>query len=294
MLPDLPVFVPKQVYVLSGKFLWLLCRRVQLQTPLRGRGLQFEETKQGIVLRTTVQANVAASLSLSSYDFKASWSGTNIAIASGNVISPNWGTVDQDNPAPTDWTEIYTISATTLAIADGQSVWAKITWTKTDLALDGPLSLTGSTSHIVYGGAGGAGGDGGGGGGGGASGGTGGTGGAGANATATAPGGVGLNASGGNSPGSGSGTAADGGDGGDGGAGGAGESKSFTHYTRMLANLRRWSRYTAELVVSTNKPAAYSHTETYVRLASVSGGVITQHHAGQIIITPSMVDFITP
>lgn len=290
MLPDLPAFGPFTAHLLSGKYLARMRERIVGQTPIAGQGIRFDETPHGIIVHADGGGNTTAINIV--FEFQASWSGTNVAVAGGNVLAPDWGTVNQDNPLPTDWLKATSIAGATLAVASGESIWLKITWTKTDLALSGPLSLTGSTTHTVYGGAGGAGGDGGGGGGGGASAGAGTAGSAGANATATDPGAEGTNAAGGSSPGEGNGTAADGGDGGDGGAGGAGESKTFTHYTRLLTTLRRYEVYTAEFFVNAN-PAS-THTETYVRLASVSGGSITQHHAGQIVVVPSMVNFVVP
>lgn len=291
MLPDLPVFVPKKAHLLTGKYLDILRARIIGQTPVAGQGIRLEETPHGMVIHGDGGGGAVASII---YDFKATWSGASVSIAAGKVLSPTWGTIDQDNPLPTDWLASTSVAAATMVVANGESVWLKIVWTKSDVALSGPLSATGSTTHTVYGGAGGAGGDGGGGGGGGASAGAGSAGAAGADATATDPGGEGINAAGGNSPGEGNGTSADGGDGGDGGAGGAGESKSFTHYTRLLTTLRRWELYTAEFHVAASKPGTVSNTETYVRLCSVSGGSITQHHAGQVVVMPSMVNFVVP
>lgn len=292
MLPDLPGFNPFAAHVLTGKYLLRLRERIASQTPIAGQGIRLEETAHGMVIHA--DGGNAGTAPVTNYDFKASWSGANLAIAAGKVLTATWGTIDQDNPLPTDWLASTSVAAATLTVASGESVWLKIGWTQTDLALSGPLSTNGSTSRIVYGGAGGAGGDGGGGGGGGASAVAGTDGGDGANATATDPGAEGTNAAGGNSPGEGNGTAADGGDGGDGGAGGAGETKSFTHYTRLLTTLRRWELYTAEFHVAASKPGTVGNTETYVRLCSVSGGSITQHHAGQVVVMPSMVNFVVP
>jgi hypothetical protein len=292
MLPELPAFGPFTAHLLSGKYLARLRERIAGQTPIAGQGIRLEETAHGMIVHADGGGGATA-LNID-YDFRAAWSGANVLVAAGKVLSPTWGTIDQDNPLPTDWLSSYSLPATTLTVAGGESIWIKIVWTKTDLALSGPLSTNGSTSRIVYGGAGGAGGDGGGGGGGGESAVAGTAGGDGANATATDPGAEGANAAGGNSPGEGNGTAADGGDGGDGGAGGVGEIKSFTHYTRLLTTLRRWELYTAEFYVSASKPGTTSNTETYVRIASVSGGSITQHHAGQVVVTPAVVNFVVP
>lgn len=289
-LPDLPVFIPKKVYVLTGKFLQLLRERIVAQTPVQGQGLRFEETNDGIVVHADA-GGVAAPTASMTYDFQCSWDGADVAVAAGRVLSPDWTPFDQDDPEPADWLDEYSVAADTVTVADGDSVWLHIQYNQDQESLDGPLPTTGATTHTVYGGAGGAGGDGGGGGGGGGDAGAGGNGADGEDATATLPGGAGTTTLGGTSPEEGNGIAANGGDGGAGGAGGAGEAATFTHYTRLQMRQRRWRVYLAEFVASPTKPTS-SESDSYIRLASISGGTITQHHAGQVVVTPSFVNYI--
>ena len=288
-LPDIPVFIPKKVYVLTGKFLQLLRERIVAQTPVQGQGLRFEETADGIVVHADAAGGATPSIS---YDFQCAWSGADVSVAAGRVLSPDWTPFDADDPEPQDWLEEYTVAADTVSVSDGDSIWLHIEFNLDFEELDGPLPTTGATAHTIYGGAGGAGGDGGGGGGGGGDAGAGGDGADGEDATATLPGGAGTTTLGGTSPEEGNGVAANGGDGGDGGAGGAGEAATFTHYSRLVMRQRRWRVYLAELVVSAAKPTS-SDLDAYIRLASVSGGTITQHHAGQVVVTPSFVNYIS-
>jgi len=292
MLPDLPVFVPKKVHLLTGEFLARLVARVEQQTPLEWDGMRFEEVEEGIIVHADGGGAVASAAI--SYDFQATnYGGGTIDIASGRVLSPDWGTPDQDDPQPTDWLDAYEVSGATVAITDGQSIWLHIEFAKTALALAGPLPTTGATSRSVTGGGGGAGGDGGGGGGGGESAGIGGDGANGASATGGTAGAEGTGGGSGGAPGEGSGVAANGGAGGNGAAGGAGEVRSFNHYTQLLATWNRWEVYTASFVASTSKPTS-SDTDAYVRIATVSGGTITQYHAGQVVLAPSAATFIVP
>jgi hypothetical protein len=90
-----------------------------------------------------------------------------------------------------------------------------------------------------------------------------------------------------------SGTPAEGGDGGNGAAGGNGQVKSFTHYTNLLMVFRRWQITSASLEVSASKPTGSPATNIYIRIASQTGGVVTQYHAGSYHVTLPAATFIS-
>lgn len=197
------------------------------------------------------------------------------------------------NPLPTDWlAEQYTVGPSTLTVLDGQSVWLRIQCSQTDVDMNGTLSTTGATTITVTTGGGGAGGDG-------AGGGAGGDGYAGENGTVGAdasgqtPGAAGTFHLGGTAGGENSGTPANGGNGGNGGSGGNGETKSFTQYTKLLMVFRRWQITSASFEVHTTKPTASPATNIYVRIASQTGGVVTQYHAGSYHATLPATTYIS-
>ena len=294
MLPDIPNFNLGDVYILTGKMLERIVNRIRLQTPIAGDNLRLEETNAGIILHADQAIQTSPTISIN-HDFKASLPAANsLDITVGRVIGTTWGTPTMSDPLPTDWlAEQYTVGPSTLAVADGQSVWLRIQCSQTDVEMNGTLSSTGASTITVTTGGGGAGGGGGGGGAGG-DGTTGYAGDVGASASGQTPGGAGTtNALGGTASGENSGTPGEGGNGGNGAAGGNGEVKSFTQYTKLLMVFRRWQITSASLEVHSTKPTASPATNIYVRIASQTGGVVTQYHAGSYHITLPATTYIS-
>jgi hypothetical protein len=254
----------------------------------------MEETNAGILLHADQAIQTSPTISIN-HDFKASLPATNsLDITAGRVIGTTWGTPTMSDPLPTDWlAEQFTVGPSTLTVTDGQSVWLRIQCSQTDVDMNGTLSATGASTITVTTGGGGAGG-GGGGGGAGNDGTTGYAGDVGASASGQTPGGVGTtNALGGTASGENSGTPGEGGNGGNGAAGGNGEAKSFTQYTKLLMVFRRWQITSASLEVHTTKPTASPATNIYVRIASQTGGVVTQYHAGSYHVTLPATTYIS-
>ena len=286
MLPDIPNFNLGDVHILTGKMLERIVQRIRLQTPIAGDNLRMEETNAGILLHADQAIQTSPTISIN-HDFKASLPATNsLDITAGRVIGTTWGTPTMSDPLPTDWlAEQFTVGPSTLTVTDGQSVWLRIQCSQTDVDMNGTLSATGASTITVTTGGGGAGG-GGGGGGAGNDGTAGYAGATGESASGQTPGSAGtVNAAGGTNPHENSGTPAEGGDGGNGAAGGNGEAKSFTQYTKLLMVFRRWQITSASLEVHTTKPTASPATNIYVRIASQTGGVVTQYHAGSYHVT---------
>ena len=294
MLPDIPNFNLGDVHILTGKMLERIVQRIRLQTPIAGDNLRMEETNAGILLHADQAIQTSPTISIN-HDFKASLPATNsLDITAGRVIGTTWGTPTMSNPLPTDWlAEQFTVGPSTLTVTDGQSVWLRIQCSQTDVDMNGTLSATGASTITVTTGGGGAGG-GGGGGGAGNDGTAGYVGATGESASGQTPGGVGTtNALGGTASGENSGTPGEGGNGGNGAAGGNGETKSFTQYTKLLMVFRRWQITSASLEVHTTKPTASPATNIYVRIASQTGGVVTQYHAGSYHITLPATTYIS-
>ena len=294
MLPDIPNFNLGDVHILTGKMLERIVQRIRLQTPIAGDNLRMEETNAGILLHADQAIQTSPTISIN-HDFKASLPATNsLDITAGRVIGTTWGTPTMSNPLPTDWlAEQFTVGPSTLTVTDGQSVWLRIQCSQTDVDMNGTLSATGASTITVTTGGGGAGGGGGGGGAGG-DGTTGYAGDVGASASGQTPGGVGTtNALGGTASGENSGTPGEGGNGGNGAVGGNGEAKSFTQYTKLLMVFRRWQITSASLEVHTTKPTASPATNIYVRIASQTGGVVTQYHAGSYHVTLPATTYIS-
>ena len=294
MLPDIPNFNLGDVHILTGKMLERIVQRIRLQTPIAGDNLRLEETNAGILLHADQAIQTSPTISIN-HDFKASLPATNsLDITAGRVIGTTWGTPTMSDPLPTDWlAEQFTVGPSTLTVTDGQSVWLRIQCSQTDVDMNGTLSATGASTITVTTGGGGAGGGGGGGGAGG-DGTTGYAGDVGASASGQTPGGVGTtNALGGTASGENSGTPGEGGNGGNGAAGGNGEAKSFTQYTKLLMVFRRWQITSASLEVHATKPTASPATNIYVRIASQTGGVVTQYHAGSYHVTLPATTYIS-
>lgn len=292
MLPDIPVLVPNKAHWLSGKYLNRLVQRIIKQTPLDGDGVIGSDDADGIRLHANGAVGVAASDSLV-YSFQVTWKDADeVTVRGGYVSGTNWTAWQQDDPKPTDWLEEINVAGADYTVADGDSLWIEVVAPKTDQTQLGPLPVTDATLYTVYSGGGGGGGSGGGGGAGGDLANPGSNGTAGDDAVGDVQG-VGGNpgGAGGTSPGEGDGTAGTGGVGGAGGAGGAGEVVTYTHYSKMRLRTRRYGHYTAAVVVSASKPASTA-TTLYVRLASISSGVITQHHAGNLTLTLPTISFV--
>jgi len=292
MLPPLPQFQANRVYLLTSRYINLVMDRILRQTPLPGDGIQFEETARGIALHAVrgVAPQIAPTLY---HSFQVEWSGEDeVSVRGGIVAIPAWGTIDWSNPAPANWLAETAVAGDTLSVADGDSIWLQITIPRSDSTIAGPLPTAGSTPYVIETGAGGGGGQGGGGGGGGGAAGAGSAGGDGDDADGMAAGTGGDGGSnGGTSPGEGSGTAGFGGNGGDGGAGGAGEVNMWNHHTHLQLRMRRYNILSAGFVVDPNKPTS-TDTDIHIRLAAISGGTITQYHAGTAIVTPPAPSFI--
>ena len=294
MLPDIPNFNLGDVHILTGKMLERIVQRIRLQTPIAGDNLRMEETNAGILLHADQAIQTSPTISIN-HDFKASLPATNsLDITAGRVIGTTWGTPTMSDPLPTDWlAEQLTVGPSTLTVTDGQSVWLRIQCSQTDVDMNGTLSATGASTITVTTGGGGAGG-GGGGGGAGNDGTAGYAGATGESASGQTPGSAGtVNAAGGTNPHENSGTPAEGGDGGNGAAGGDGEAKSFTQYTKLLMVFRRWQITSASLEVHATKPTASPATNIYVRIASQTGGVVTQYHAGSYHVTLPATTYIS-
>ena len=294
MLPDIPNFNLGDVHILTGKMLERIVNRIRLQTPIAGDNLRLEETNAGILLHADQAIQTSPTISIN-HDFKASLPATNsLDITAGRVIGTTWGTPTMSDPLPTDWlAEQFTVGPSTLTVTDGQSVWLRIQCSQTDVDMNGTLSATGASTITVTTGGGGAGG-GGGGGGAGNDGTAGYAGATGESASGQTPGSAGtVNAAGGTNPHENSGTPAEGGDGGNGAAGGNGEAKSFTQYTKLLMVFRRWQITSASLEVHTTKPTASPATNISVRIASQTGGVVTQYHAGSYHVTLPATTYIS-
>lgn len=292
MLPDLPVLVPKKVYFLSGNWLNAVRSRIFRQTPLDGDGIQLDETPHGLVVHARNPGGGAGGSSLT-YGFQVEWNGSSeVSVSTGYVAAPDWGAWTQDNPRPSDWLAEIEVPSDVYTVASGDSLWLEIATPVTNTTIYGDLPTTGATAHNVYSGGGGGGGQGGGGGGGGNLAGGGGVGGVGADGvgeTAGVGGDGGSNAGG--SPGEDDGVAGRGGDGGTGGTGGVGETVTYTHYSLLKLRTRRYSGYTVSIIVDSSTPTGTA-TTSYVRLASISGSTITQHHAGVYTFIPPVITFI--
>ena len=295
MLPDIPNFNLGDVHILTGKMLERIANRIRLQTPIAGDNLRMEETNTGILLHADQAIQTSPTISIN-HDFKASLSATNsLAITAGRVIGTTWGTPTMINPLPTDWlAEQFTVGPSTLIVTDGQSVWLRIQCSQTDVEMNGPLPESGATWLSVTTGGGGAGGDAGGGGAGG-NGTVGYNGNTGESASGQTPGDPGVYTPGGVNLTSNteSGTPAEGGDGGNGASGGDGQTKFFTHYTKLLMVFRRWQITSASLEAHATKPTASPATNIYVRIASQTGGVVTQYHAGSYHVTLPATTYIS-
>jgi len=234
----------------------------------------------------------------SALDFAASLAGSSVAVRAGKVLHTDWTGFDENDPQCVEWTaEAFTVAADTITLADGESVFLKLTLAATTVDSVGPLSSTGSGSVTVTGGAGGGGGGGGSGGGGaGESAGDGEAGLAGAAGGSVTPGTGGTGGLGGVGGVGGSTTPT--GDGSPGGTGGAGEDGEagkavpIYNYANAKVKIRRWRATAGEFVTDTGQPAG-SSTTAYIRICERDGDALIQHQIGCVTLTLPVVSFVS-
>lgn len=292
MLPPLPVFNIRSSGARFGSFLNQIRRRIYSQTLLSSATIKVTDTDRGQQLDRVGGAGAASALSLG---FAVVHTGASVTVAPGKVLSQYWSGTSATDFKPADWTLENNYAGTTLS-ASATEVWLNVTFTKTDLASEGLLSTTEINMSGSRGGAGG------GGGGGGASVGVqddqsaelpttagdgldnvGGAGG---------QGGIVLDeASGLPATGTTEGSGADGGIGGAGGAGGDGTATTFTRPTKAVVQVRYFTL--SGIAVYTSKGSA-SSTSTWVKLATISGTNVVQHHIGTLRLHPATITFVAP
>lgn len=288
MLPPLPQFDPQRVGARFGSFLNQIRRRIYRQTLISSATVKVTDTDRGQQL-DYIGAAAGASLELG---FAVRHTGASVTVAAGKVLTQSWSGASGNDFVPSDWTAESNFTGATLSSA-ATAVWLQVQFTESDTESEGLLGT------IAYDISGGDGGHGGGGSGGGAANGdtstdyvTGGTtgqdgefGGAGG-----AGGGVFLIAD--DSPvATTGGYGADGGDGGAGGDGGDGTSATFTRHTKGVLQVRHYT--ISSISVHTSKGTA-SELAAWIKLATISGGDVTQHHIGTLRLTPAVVTFIEP
>lgn len=261
------------------------------QVPIKGAGINLQETNNGIVISSFQAAAVSSS---SVIDFTGVLSGGDVTIQGGKVLGVSWTGYTPNDPSSGGWTEsVATVAGATLAVADGFSIWLQIAITPSTSYLLGALSAADQETVTVVGGTGGGGGGGGGGGAGGK-----GTGSGGANGS------VGVNGSSG-SPGAGGAggagevnfipseakNAGDGGEGGYGESGDEGLLVQFQNHTKAAAQIRKWTVSSASFQVYGSPPTGTA-TTAYLRLLTRSGSTITHHQVGSVFLSLPSVTFI--
>lgn len=262
------------------------------QMPIAGNGITLQETDDGIIVSSKQGKSTATS---SVIDFTGVVSGDDVIIQGGKVLGVSWSTYTPNNPSSGGWTEtVATVAGTTLAVADGFTIWLKITLAPTTNPVVGALSSSDQETLTVIGGTGG----GGGGGGGGAAGGKT-TGGDGVDGTIGAAGTAGTPGAGGAGGAAGTNSPSSGGEeaGGNGGSGGYGEGGEeglevfFQNYAKAAAQIRRWTVSAAVLEVYASPPSA-SATVAYLPMLTRSGSTITHHQVGSVFLSLPSVTFI--
>jgi hypothetical protein len=293
MLPELPKLAQLIHYDFGGKTLNLLRQRIYAQEPMAGDGIEIDEEAAGY--RIHARGGLAA-LAL---DFYSTISGSSVTVAQGRVFATDWTGIDPNDPTNSGWTEIVaTVAQDTLTVADGSSVWLRLTLTATTIDSTGPLSDVDAESVSPFGGGGGGGGQGGGGGGG----------------AGTSPAGDGAaGAAGSAGSGSGSGGGGGGGDGGAGSGGGvsgggdgtpggrggigedgeAGRSVLVYDYANATAKLRYWHVTAAELVASEAQPTPGPATLS-LRICERDGSSLIQHQVGAPTLTLPTLSYPPP
>ena len=261
------------------------------QVPIKGTGINLQETNEGIVISSFQAAAVSSS---SVIDFTGVLSGGDVTIQGGKVLGVSWTGYTPNDPSSGGWTEsVATVAGATLAVADGFSIWLQIAIYPTTNPVVGALSGVDQEALTVVGGTGGGGGGGGGGGSGGkTTGGDGVNGTTGANGVTGTPGAGGAGgAAGSNVPSSGNEEGGDGGSGGIGGAGDYGLEVFFQNHTKAAAQIRRWTVSSASFQVYGSPPTGNA-TTAYLRLLTRSGSTITHHQVGSVFLSLPSVTFI--
>ena len=293
MLPDIPILQPQQRYLLKGKFFDYFRNRILRMVPIAGRGVDVTEEKTGMRISLADAATGTSAL-----DFAASLAGSTVSVRAGKVLHTDWTGFDANDPQCVEWTvEAFTVAADTLTLADGASVFLKLTIAATTVDSTGPLSATGSASVTVKGGGGGAGGGGGSGAGGGGETSSDGANGTAGNAGGSVTPGIGGTGGAGGIGGTG-GSVTPTGDGNVGGTGGAGEDGEagkavpIYNYANTKVKIRRWRATAGEFVTDTAQPAG-SDTTAYIRICERDGSTLIQHQIGCVTLNLPVVSFVS-
>lgn len=288
MLPEIPHVPHRSCGFRLGGIWNAIVTRLDRQKLLTSATVKVSNTDRGQILDVIGAASDVGALGLG---FEVSHTGVAVEVAAGKVLTQTWSGASGSDFKPSDWTTESNFVGTTLS-SSATEVWLQVQFTESDTDSEGALG----TESIDLSGA--AGGRGGGGGGGGASneslvthyvtaGETGedgiltGAGGAGGGVyeldddPATHSGGYG----------------ADGGSGGAGGAGGDGSTVSFTRPTKGIVRVRH---YTLSSISAHTSKGTASELATWVQLASIASGVVTQHHIGTLRLTPAAPTFLEP
>jgi hypothetical protein len=289
MLPQLPKFGPLTVGARLGEHINAIRNRLYAQRLVSSATIKITDTDRGQRIDRVGGGAASTSLPLG---FLVTDNGSAYAVGAGKVLTPDWSGATGNDFKPYDWTLESNFVGTTISYG-ATAIWLQVQFTETDTTSEGWL---GTTDIDISGGAGG---NGGGGGGGGAS-----------NedtslhyVTGGATGdGADIGGSGGLGGGvfeiadddavaSTGGYGEDGGAGGDGGAGSAGTSETFTRARKATLEVRH---YELSNISAHSTKGTPSETSAWIKLATISGGVITQHHAGTLNLAPSVLTFLAP
>jgi hypothetical protein len=290
MLPPLPVFNIRSSGARFGSVLNQIRRRIYRQTLISSATIKVTDTDRGQQLDRVGGVGASSALSLG---FTVAHTGASVTVAPGKVLSQYWSGTSAADFKPADCTLENNYAGTTLS-ASATEVWLNVTFTETDLASEG---LLGTTEIDMSGGAGG---HGGGGGGGGASvgiqddttaelpseGADGIDGGAGGAGGIVRDDGTGLPLS--------TTTPGTGGTGGAGGAGGVGQAGTAVTFTRATKAVVQVRYFTLSGIAAYTSKGSASSTSTWVKLATISGTNVVQHHIGTLRLHPATITFVAP
>jgi hypothetical protein len=292
LFPKLPDFQNNLKYFLKGKTLNLFREVLDRQIPLKGKGVELNETEEGIMIIAPPSDALAT---VGALDFSGVYSGGNVTVRGGKVMGTLWSSYNANDPASGGWTEGVAVAGGTFAVGAGASVWLNITISATTADNIGDLSAFGQSTITVTGGTGGGGGGGGGGGAG--AGGTG-TSGAGGNGVAGTAGTIGSPGSGGSGGTAGyvpflagGGAGSGGGSGNYGAEGNYGQSVSFYDYAKATVKVRRYSITSA--VLQTTQPTA-SPTTAGLRILTWDGSTVIHHQVGSVFLTLPVIVYAPP
>lgn len=288
MLPDIQKADPLAAGARLGKTWNAIRARLFAQKLLGSASIRITETARGQLI-DRVGFNGATS-SATTLGFAVTITASGVVVAPGRVVTQAWSGATGNDFKPSDWAEESNFTGATLA-AGTTSVWLKVEFTETDMTSEGDLL---STNRDISGGAGGKGG--GGGGGGAANGDTailyvtnGATGTDGVDGGAGGAGGKVYVISNNNLAGATGGYGADGDVGGAGGAGADGTSVTYTRYTKATSKVRH---YTLSNISAQASKGTNNETATWVRLATITSGTVSQHHIGTLRIMPAVLTFV--